>query len=117
MALSDGSSSIANLSFSSRTAASSSWRPESTWASPVASTSTARRRGSWVRKPSPPVTLARPAAGATSPLKTLSKLVLPAPLRPTRPTLSPARKPKVARDKTVRPPTSTLSSRASSTHP
>ena len=41
--------------------------------------------------PSAPTVSTLPPAGGSSPLKTLSRLVLPAPLRPTRPTLSPAR--------------------------
>src|SRR4051794_17224376 len=46
---------------------------------------------------------------------TLSMLVLPAPFRPTRPTLSPARTVKVASSRVNRPPTSTLRPRTLST--
>ena len=76
-----------------------------------------RPRGSWLRKPSRPCTVTVPAVAGTSPPSTLSRLVLPAPLRPTRPTLSPARTRNDASSNVRRPPTSTLSWRASSTPP
>src|SRR4051812_20315396 len=56
-----------------------------------------------------------PAAAGAAPPSTRSRLVLPAPLRPTRPTLSRARTEKVAPDTTKRPPTSTASELATST--
>ena len=56
-----------------------------------------------------------PPAASASPASTFSRLVLPAPLRPTRPTLSPARSENDASAKVRRPPTSTDSERAWST--
>src|SRR3954454_11478421 len=56
-----------------------------------------------------------PAAAGEAPPSTRSRLVLPAPLRPTRPTLSRARTAKVAPDTTKRPPTSTATELATST--
>ena len=49
----------------------------------------------------------RPAAGSDSPPSTRNRLVLPAPLRPTRPTLSRGMTVKSADSTTSRPPTST----------
>src|SRR5438067_2000847 len=48
-----------------------------------------------------------PAMGGCSPASTLRSEVLPTPLRPTRPTLSPERAVNDAPSKTTRPPTST----------
>ena len=56
-----------------------------------------------------------PAVGWPAPPSTRSRLVLPAPLRPTRPTLSRARIVKAASSTTKRPPTSTLTPRTWST--
>src|SRR5215471_8015189 len=56
-----------------------------------------------------------PSAAGVAPPSTRSRLVLPAPLRPTRPTLSRARMVKVAPDTTRRPPTSTPSPLTAST--
>jgi len=50
-----------------------------------------------------------PAAGSSAPPSTLNKVVLPAPLRPTIPTLSRGMTVKVAPATTSRPPTSTES--------
>src|ERR1700682_2443386 len=47
-----------------------------------------------------------PAAGSSSPARTFSRLVLPAPLRPTSPTLSPAATLKLASESTRRSATS-----------
>ena len=49
-----------------------------------------------------------PAGRVVLAASTFSRLVLPAPLRPTRPTLSPGATVKLASDSTRRPPTSTL---------
>ena len=59
----------------------------------------------------------RPAAGSASPPSTRNRLVLPAPLRPTRPTLSRGMTVKSADSTTSRPPTSTESACAWSTGP
>ena len=56
-----------------------------------------------------------PAAGSVSPPSTRNRLVLPAPLRPTRPTLSRGMTVKSADSTTSRPPTSTESPWAWST--
>src|SRR5256885_10492096 len=58
-----------------------------------------------------------PAYGGFWPLRTRIRLVLPAPLRPTRPTLSPARTVKLASTNVRRPPTSTARFLAWSTAP
>src|SRR5438067_5324968 len=58
-----------------------------------------------------------PEAGATSPARTLRRLVFPAPLRPTSPTLSPSRSRKLPSRTTARAATSTVSSVAWSTAP
>src|SRR5580704_8472465 len=58
-----------------------------------------------------------PPASGVSPPSTRSRLVFPAPLRPTNPTLSPARTVNDASTKVRRPPTSTLRSRTWSTRP
>src|SRR5262245_49252797 len=58
-----------------------------------------------------------PSWGGFWPARTRSSEVLPAPLRPTRPTVSPACTVKVASASVVRPPTSTVSSRTCSTAP
>ena len=58
-----------------------------------------------------------PAYGSAAPPSTFSRLVLPAPLRPTRPTLSRARIEKLAPSRMTVPPTSTASSRTCSTRP
>src|SRR5712692_3083844 len=50
--------------------------------------------------------MTNPASESCSPASTLSRLVLPAPLRPTSPTLSPAATVKLASDKTRRAATS-----------
>src|SRR5918997_6728227 len=52
----------------------------------------------------------RPCATGSSPASTLRRLVFPAPLRPTRPTLSPGNSEKEAPATTTRPATSTVSS-------
>ena len=59
----------------------------------------------------------RPADGSVSPPSTRNRLVLPAPLRPTRPTLSRGMTVKSADSTTSRPPTSTESACAWSTCP
>jgi hypothetical protein len=46
-------------------------------------------RESWGRYPMVPLRRTVPAAGSPSPASTRASVVLPAPLRPTRPTLSP----------------------------
>ena len=76
-----------------------------------------RREGPGSGSRAGPWTVTVPAAAGASPPSTLSRLVLPAPLRPTRPTLSPARTRNDASSRVRRPPTSTLSWRASSTPP
>src|SRR5712671_6529475 len=58
-----------------------------------------------------------PAVGAASPPMARNRLVLPAPLRPTRPTFSLARTVKLAASTTRRPPTSTLSPVTCNTRP
>src|ERR1700686_2761321 len=56
--------------------------------------------------PSVPCFRTSPAAGSSSPARTLSRLVLPAPLRPTNPTLSPGATVKLASVSTRRATTS-----------
>src|SRR5438094_2718884 len=58
-----------------------------------------------------------PAAASSSPASTLSRLVLPTPLRPTSPTLSPAPTVKLASDRTRRATTSMARPLACSTAP
>src|SRR5260370_1369528 len=115
MARSEGDSSIETRSFSRRSAASSRPRPERTWLSPLESLTCRRARGSWVRNPRRPCTVTEPAAGGASPPSAFSRVVLPAPFLPTRPTLSPARTMNDASSKVTRPPTSTCRCLASST--
>ena len=74
-----------------------------------------RAGGSWARYPSPDGRDTIPPAGSDSPAMTFSSEVLPAPLRPTRPTLSPACNENEAPVVVNRPPTSTLRSRTWST--
>ena len=71
----------------------------------------ARRRcaGPAAGSRTPPLRTTRPAAGSVSPPSTRNRLVLPAPLRPTRPTLSRGMTVKSADSTTSRPPTSTES--------
>src|SRR5712691_2859502 len=66
----------------------------------------ARGRGFCGTYPSEPRRSTSPASGSCSPASTLRRLVLPAPLRPTSPTLSPAATVKLASDKTRRAATS-----------
>src|SRR5918993_5694863 len=61
--------------------------------------------------------MTRPDLGSTAPPRTLNRLVLPAPLRPTMPTLSRAITVKLAESTTRRPPTSTEIAWAWSTGP
>src|ERR1700694_5967905 len=56
--------------------------------------------------PSVPLFRTMPAAGSSSPARTLSRLVLPAPVRPPRPPLSPAATVKLASESTRRAATS-----------
>src|SRR3981081_2364454 len=66
----------------------------------------ARGRGFCGTYPSVPRLRTMPAAGSSSPASTLSRLVLPAPFRPTNPTLSPAATVKLASESTRRAATS-----------
>ncbi len=60
------------------------------------------------------MTWTTPRCGSVSPASTRSNDVLPAPLRPVSPTLSPARTVKLAWSRVTTPPTSTESSRTAS---
>ena len=106
---SSGFSSIAMRSFSMRSTSASMPRPERMWATAVRPSSTPAMRGSWGRYPKPPRRTTRPAAGSASPPSTRNRLVFPAPLRPTNPTLSRGITVKSADATTIRPPTSTES--------
>src|SRR5229473_438841 len=77
----------------------------------------ARGRGFCGTYPSEPRRMTNPASGSCSPASTLRRLVLPAPLRPTSPTLSPAATLKLASDKTRRAATSMARLRTCSTNP
>jgi hypothetical protein len=110
-----GSSSIDRRSFSIRTSASSMPRPDRTWVIAVRPSRTPAMRGSCGRYPNPPLRMTRPSVGSTSPPSTLNRLVFPAPLRPTSPTLSRATTVKLAWSTTSRPPTSTERSRTCNT--
>src|SRR5712691_4881446 len=77
----------------------------------------ARGRGFCGTYPSEPRRSTSPASGSCSPASTLRRLVLPAPLRPTSPTLSPAATLKLASDKTRRAAMSMARLRTWSTSP
>src|SRR5215218_5915056 len=96
-------------SFSMRSSSASTPRPERMCDTAVRPSSTPTIRGSWGRYPKSPRRTTRPAAGSLSPPRTRNRLVLPAPLRPTRPTLSRGMTVKSADSTTSRPPTSTES--------
>ena len=112
----DGSASTAACSSATSAAAASRPRPESTCdergaVAPLAPCAAGPGRGS--RAPSGGTRSRRPARD--SPAMTFSSEVLPAPLRPTSPTLSPACSENEAPVVVNRPPTSTLRSRTWST--
>src|SRR5712664_1249108 len=77
----------------------------------------ARGRGFCGTYPSEPRRSTSPASGSCSPASTFRRLVLPAPLRPTSPTLSPAATVKLASDRTRRAATSMARLRTWSTSP
>ena len=100
-----------------RTISSSMPRPDSTCVTQLRPSRAVSILGSCGRYPNPPLRTTRPAFGSEAPPRTLNKLVLPAPLRPTMPTLSRGITVKLAESTTSRPPTSTEIAWACSTRP
>src|SRR6266511_5157644 len=110
MARSVGRSSIARRTFSRSTAAWARPRASRMWVS-AECPARSRASGSWGRYPRAPLREITPPADGASPASALRRLVFPAPLRPTSPTLSPARSVNEAPSTTRAPPTSTARSR------
>ena len=96
-------------SFSMRTNSSSIPRPDNTCWIAVRASPAPSIFGSCGRYPKPPRRITEPAAGSAAPPSTRNSDVLPAPLRPTMPTLSRGMTVKLAPSTTSRPPTSTES--------
>ena len=88
----------------------SSPRADSTYAMATSFARFRSVRGSWGRKPKAPVTVTRPLVGGRSPPSVRSSVVLPAPLRPTSPTLSPGYTENDASSTSTRSATSIVSS-------
>src|SRR5689334_16473787 len=99
---------MATRAFSSWSDSASRPRPESTWARQFVSSGTASARGSCDRYPVAGARCTVPLRGVVAPPSTRRRVVLPAPLRPTRPTLSPGRMSSDAPRTIVVPPTSTV---------
>src|SRR5262249_24181865 len=90
-------------------------RRDSDWPGAVPSSPAPRGGGSWGRYPTCSGRSTMPCVPGAAPAMTFRSEVLPAPLRPTSPTLSPACSENDASVSVYRPPTSTASSRTCNT--